>query len=76
MNDFNWERVFSILVLMIYLPVFNTTIRNIMANFILHDISVCNDKDPSWINNRVKKFTNKPVSVRTIADIRTQIFEK
>ena len=47
-----------------------------MANFILHDISVCNDKDPSWINNRVKKFTNKPVSVRTIADIRTQIFEK
>ena len=34
-----------------------------MANFILHGISVCNDKDPSWINNRVKKLIHEQTSL-------------
>ena len=27
---------------------------NILSNFIPHEIIVCNDKDPPWLNNRIK----------------------
>ena len=32
----------------------NRTIPNILGNFISHEIIVCDDKDPLWVNNRVK----------------------
>ena len=39
--------------------VFNTTIKNIMANFIPHETIICDDRDPPWINNRIKQLIYK-----------------
>ena len=30
-----------------------------MANFIPHDTITCDDRDPPWINNRIKKLIYK-----------------
>ena len=35
--------------------IFNETISNVLNNYILHETIICNDQDPSWINNKVKK---------------------
>ena len=34
----------------------NTTIKNIMANFIPYETIICDDRDPLWINSRMKKI--------------------
>ena len=56
----------------------NTTIKNIIANFIPHETIVCDDRDPPWINNRIKKLIYGRNSLykdhRKNND--TQIFEK
>ena len=38
---------------------FNRTIKNIISNYILHEIIIYDDWDPPWINNRVKEVTNE-----------------
>ena len=57
--------------------VFNTTIKYIMANFIPHETIICDDRDPPWINNRIKKNyeTNNLYKVYRINND-PQIFEK
>ena len=37
---------------------FNRTIKNILSNYIQHEIIICDDRDPPWINNRVKELIN------------------
>ena len=37
---------------------FNKTIKNIVSNYIPHETIICNDKDPPWINNNIKKLIN------------------
>ena len=37
---------------------FNKTIKNIVSNYISHETIICNDKDPPWINNNIKKLIN------------------
>ena len=56
MNEFNWERAFFNLNINEMVSVFNTTIKNIMANFIPQETVICDDRDPPWINNRIKKI--------------------
>ena len=56
MNDFNWERAFFGLDINKMVSAFNTTIKNIMANFIPHATIICYDRDPPWIHNRIKKI--------------------
>ena len=55
MNEFNWERAFFNLNINGMVSVFNTTVKNTMANFIPHETIICDDGDPPWINNRIKK---------------------
>ena len=55
MNEFNLERAFFNLNINGMVSVFNTTIKNTMANFIPHGTIICDDGDPPWINNRIKK---------------------
>ena len=55
MNEFDWERAFSNCNINEMVSVSNTTIKNIMANFILHKTITCDDVDAPWINNRIKK---------------------
>ena len=49
-----------------------------MANFIPHETIICDDRDPPWINNRIKKLIYEGNSL--YKDYRknndTQIFEK
>ena len=46
-SDFN-EKVY----------LFNKTIKNIASNYIPHETIICNDRDPPWINNNIKKLIN------------------
>ena len=53
MNESHWKRAFFNLdINEMMVSVFNTTIKNIMTNFIPHDIIICYDQDPLCINNR------------------------
>ena len=78
MNKFNWERGFSNLNINEMISVCHTTIKNIMANFIPHETINCDDRDPPWINNRIKKIIYERNSL--YKDYRknndTQIFEE
>ena len=78
MNEFNWERAFFNLDINEMVSVCNATIKNIMANFIPHDTITCDDRDPPWINNRIKKLIYEQNSLDK--DYRknndTKIFEK
>ena len=78
MNEFNWKRAFFNLDINEMVSVCNTTIKSIMANFIPHEIIICDDRDPSSINNRIKKLIHERNSL--YKDYRknnhTQIFEK
>ena len=37
---------------------FIKTIKNIVCNYIPHETIICNDIDPPWINNNIKKMFN------------------
>ena len=37
---------------------FNKTIKNIVCNYTPHEIIICNDRDPTWINKNIKKLIN------------------
>ena len=55
LNEFYWERAFFNLDINELVSVCNTTVKNIMANFIPHETIICDNRDPPWINNRIKK---------------------
>ena len=78
MNEFNWERSFFNLNKNEMVYVFNTIIKNIMANFIPHEAIICDDRDPPWISNRIKKLIYERNSLYKVYLISndTQIFEK
>ena len=56
----------------------NTTIKNIIENFIPHEMIICDYKDPPWINNKIKKkkFTIESISIMSIAKIIILVFWK
>ena len=35
---------------------FNKTIKNILSNYISHETITCDDRDPPWINNKIKQL--------------------
>ena len=50
-KELNWERAFSNTNVNEEVNVFN---RTILSYFIPHEIIVCDDKDPTWFNNRIR----------------------
>ena len=52
---FNWERSFANKDVNEMVNIFNETISNVLNNYIPHEAIICNDQDPPWINNKVKK---------------------
>ena len=46
MKIFNWERAFSTLNMNEMISVCNTTIKNIIPTFILHETIICNGHPP------------------------------
>ena len=55
-NESNWEKAFLNLEINKIVSICNTTIKNIMANFIPHEAIICDDRDPPWMKNRIKKL--------------------
>ena len=78
LNEFYWKRAFFNLDINEMVYVCNTTIKNIMANFIPHETIICDDRDPPWINNRIKKLIYERNSLYKDygKNNDTQIFEK
>ena len=53
-SQFNREIVFSNKGVYKQISIFNETILNIMTNFIPHETKIFNNREPPWINNKVK----------------------
>ena len=53
-SQFNWERAFSNKGVNKQISIFNETILNITKNFITHETKIFHDREPPWINNKVK----------------------
>ena len=39
--------------------IFNKTVLNVLSNFIPHEVVVCDDKDPPWVNGIIKSLINE-----------------
>ena len=50
-----WKKSFRNLHIneMVYL--FNKIIKNILSNYLPHETITCDDRDPPWINNKIKQ---------------------
>ena len=59
MEQFPWDRSFKNLEVNEMVFLFNKTIKNILSNYIPHEIIICDDRDPPWINNRVKELISE-----------------
>ena len=55
MCGFNWERSFANKDVNEMVNIFNEIISNVLNNYIPHETIICNDQDPPWFNNKVKK---------------------
>ena len=53
-HEFPWQRSFENNSVNEKLNIFNTTIKNILSNYIPHETITCDDRDPRWI----KKILN------------------
>ena len=78
MNEFNYERAFFNLDTNGMVSIFNTTIKNKMANFIPQETIICDNRNPPWIINRIKQLIYERNSLYKVCRISNdpQIFEK
>ena len=58
-NEFDWVRPLSNVSIDKKVCHFTETLLNIIHNFIPHERIVCDDRDPPWINNKIKKLINE-----------------
>ena len=58
-NEFNWIRYLSNVNVDEKVCYFTKTLPNIVHHFIPHERIVGDEKDPSWINNWIKKLINE-----------------
>ena len=56
---FNWERSFANKDVNEMVNIFNETISKVLNNDIPHETIICDDHDPPWINDKVKKVIQK-----------------
>ena len=52
-NKFDWDKAFANKHVDEKVLIFNKTF-NILSNFIPHEVLVCDDKDPPWLNAKIK----------------------
>ena len=55
----------------------NKTIKNIMSNYIPHEIVICDDRDPPWINKDIKQQIlnrtfncHNPIGIKLVTRLR------
>ena len=54
-DNFDWNRALDNVSPNRQVSIFNDTILNIISNFIPHETILCDDRDPPWINSKIKK---------------------
>ena len=58
-DEFDWIRAPSNVSIDRKVCYFTKTLLNIIHGFIPHERIVCDDRDPPWMNNEIKKLINK-----------------
>ena len=58
-NEFDWIRALSNVIVDEKVCYFTKTLLNIIHDFIPHEIIFCDVRDPPWINNEIKKLINE-----------------
>ena len=53
---FDWKSALNYIEANDQVSVFNSTILNIISNFILNETITCDDRDPPWINSVIKNL--------------------
>ena len=53
-DQFSWDNRFSRIDVNQKVYLLHQTIKNILCNFIPHETVTCNDRDPPWINSKIK----------------------
>ena len=56
---FDWSYLFSGKNVHEQVGLFNKTLLNIFPNFIPNKIILCDDKDPPWMNDEIKKLIKR-----------------
>ena len=56
---FNWEELFQNKNTHYQFKLFNVIILDIAHNYIPNKCITCNDKDPPWLNDQVKRLSNQ-----------------
>ena len=56
---FDWSYLFSGKIVHEQVGLFNKTLLNIFPNFIPNKIILCDDKDPPWMNDEIKKLIKR-----------------
>ena len=60
-DQFNWQKAFLNKNVNEKGNIFNETILNILRNFIPHETVLCDDRDPSWFNNKIKSLIHEKI---------------
>ena len=58
-NEFDWTRALSNVSIDKKVCYFTETLLNIIHNFMPHERIVCNDRDPPWMNGKIKHLINE-----------------
>ena len=58
-ESFDWSKLFSGKNVHEQVELFNKTLLNIFHNFIPNKIIVCDDRDPPWMNDEIKKMIKR-----------------
>ena len=59
MEGFEWDKSFSNKSVDEKVSILTKAILNIMSDFIPYEIVTIDDKDPPWINNKIKSLIKK-----------------
>ena len=58
-SDYPWERFLEEKDVKKKVYLFAKTIKNIFLTFMPHETILCNDRDPSWISNKIENLSNE-----------------
>ena len=73
-DNFDWNRALDNVSPNRQVSIFNDTILNIISNFMPNETIICDDRDPPWINSKIKKVINEKIKSIRNAIIINQTF--
>ena len=78
-EQFSWENLLRNLNTNEMVSLFNRTIKNILSNYIPHETTTCDGKDPPWFNKNIKQLSqgkNNTYKSYTLSDKNPQVFKR